>query len=113
MIDNWENYRGHPNSTLESEMKIHGSNRRKEPRTPCLIPAHYNINQRLYSSFILDINRIGVRIKTDRAFPVGNKIYLQYLDPHSKRSILTNASIAWSSDAAIGVEFNYHPYTPI
>ena len=112
-MDYLEKHRDVSDSTFGLDMEIKGSNRRKEPRTPCLMPAHYNINQRLYSSFILDINRIGVRIKTDRAFPVGIKIYLQYLDPHSKRSILTNASIAWSSDAAIGVEFNYHPYTPV
>lgn len=113
MIDNFENYRDIPNSTFEPEFKIHGPNRRKEPRTPCLIPAHYNVNQRLYSSFILDINSSGVCIKTDQAFPAGAKILLQYLDPHSNRSVLTNALIAWSNTAAIGVKFNYHPFTPI
>lgn len=113
MIDYFEYHQDVPNSTFELDREIHGSNRRKVPRTPCLIPAHYNINQRLYSSFILDINSTGVCIKTDRAFPVGTKIFLQYLDPRSKRSILTNALVAWSSDAAIGVQFNNHPFTPI
>jgi hypothetical protein len=112
-MDYSESHRNVPDSTSELDIEIHGSNRREAPRTPCLIPAHYNIHQRLYSGFILDINRIGVRIKTDRAFPVGTQIYIQYLDPRSKRSILTSASIAWSSDAAIGVKFIYPPYTPI
>lgn len=113
MINYFDNYEDVPNSTFELGMEIHGSNRRKVPRTPCLIPAHYNINQRLYSSFILDINNAGVCVETDRAFPAGAKIFLQYLDPYAKRSTLINGLVAWSSGAAIGVKFNYHLFTPI
>ena len=113
MINYFDNYEDVPNSTFELDMEIHGSNRRKVPRTPCLIPAHYNINQRLYSSFILDINKAGVCVETDRAFPAGAKIFLQYLDPDTRRSTLINGLIAWSSGAAIGVKFNYHLFTPI
>ena len=101
------------NSALALETEFRGSDRRKVPRTPCLIPVHYNINQRLYSSFILDINRAGVCVETDRAFPARAKVFLQYLDPYSKRSTLIKGFIAWSSDAAIGVKFNYHIFTPI
>ena len=113
MMNYYDNYRDIPNSIFDLDKEIHGSDRRKAPRTPCLIPAHYNINQRLYSSFILDINNAGVCVETDRAFPAGAKILLQYLDPYSKRSTLINGLIAWSSDAAIGVKFNYHLFTPI
>jgi hypothetical protein len=112
MINYFDNYRNVPNSTFVLDKEIHGSNRRKVPRTSCLIHAHYNINQRLYSSFILDINAAGVCVETDRTFPAGGKILLQYLDPYSKRSTLISGLIAWSSDAAIGVKFNYHLFTP-
>ena len=112
MINYFDNYRNAPNSTFEVDMEIHGSNRRKVPRTPCLIQAHYNINQRLYSSFIRDINNAGACVETDRAFPAGAIILLQYLDPYSKRSTLINGLIAWSSDAAFGVKFKYRLLTP-
>jgi len=112
MITYFNNFKDVPNLTFDLDMKIHGSNRRKELRTPCLIPVHYNINRRPYSSFILDINEGGVFIETDRAFPSGDKIMLKFLDPYSRRSSLINGSIAWSSDAAIGVKFNYHLFTP-
>jgi hypothetical protein len=101
-----------PGLTFDLGMKIHEPNRRKESRTPCLIPADYNINRRVYSSFILDINETGAFIETDRSFPTGDKIVLKFLDPYSRRSSLINGSIAWSSDAAIGVIFHYHLFTP-
>ena len=112
MINYFDSFKDVPNLTFGLNMKIHGSNRRKMPRTPCLILAHYNINQRLYSSFILDINDAGVFVETDRDFPAGDEILLKYLDPYSRRSSLINGLIAWSSDAAIGVKFNYHLFTP-
>ena len=113
MTDYFDYYREVPNSTSELDMTVHGSNRRKLPRTPCLIQAHYNLNRRLYSSFIIDISDPGVCVETDRAFPAGAKILLQYLDPHSKRSTLISGRIAWSSDAVMGVKFNYHFFTSI
>ena len=113
MIDHSDYYGDVLNSTSDLDMTIHGFNRRKVPRTPCMIPAHCNINLRLYLSFIIDISDAGVCVETDRAFPAGAKILLQYLDPHSKRSILIRGRIVWSSDAVIGVKFNYHLFTPI
>ena len=86
-------------------------NRRKETRTPCLIPANYKINRQIYSSFILDINEAGAFLETDRSFPAGDKIVLRFLDPYSRRSSLINGSIAWSNDFTIGVKFNYHLFT--
>ena len=111
-MDYFDSFKDVPNLTFGLDMKIHKSNRRKVPRTPCLILANYNINQRFYSSFILDINDTGVFVETDRTFPTGEEILLQYLDPHFKRSSLIIGLIAWSSDAAIGVKFNYHLFTP-
>ena len=112
MITYFDDFRDIPNLTFDLDMENHEPNRRKESRTPCLIPADYNINRRLYSSFILDINETGAFIETDRSFPSGDKVLLKFLDPYSRRSSLINGSIAWSSDAAIGVKFNYHLFTP-
>ena len=112
MISYFDNYRDIPNLNYNLDAKIHEPDRRKELRTPCLIPANYRINRRLYSSFILDINETGAFIETDRSFPSGDKVVLKFLDPYSRRSSLINGSIAWSSDVAIGVKFNYHLFTP-
>lgn len=108
-----ENYEDSANSPYELDLEIHGPNRRNLPRTVCMIPAHYNINQHLYSSFIVDITKAGVCVETDRAFRAGEKVLLQYLDPYSRRSALVNGRIAWSGDAAMGLKFNYHLFTPI
>ena len=97
-----------PNFSFDSGIKIPGSNRRKESRTPCLIPVQYKINRQFYSSFILDINQAGAFIETDRLFPSGEKIVVKFLDPYSRRPSLINGSIAWSNDDAMGVKFNYH-----
>ena len=86
---------------------VHGPNRRKLPRTPCLISAIYNIKSRFYSSFILDLSDVGAFIETDREHDPGETIVLQYIDPSYRRSLLVNGKIAWSRDNAIGVNFNY------
>ncbi len=106
----FDNYEDVADSAVELDLNYHGANRRKVPRTPCMIPAHFNINQRLYSSFILDINKAGVCVQTDRAFAAGAKLLLQYLDPYARRSALVNGRIAWSSDTAMGVKFASHPF---
>jgi len=112
LINYFDNSMDVPKLTFDLGIEIHEPNRRIEPRTPCLIPASYKINRQLYSSFILDLNEAGAFIETDRSFPSGDKIVLKFLDPYSRRFSLINGSIAWSRDAAIGVKFNYHLFTP-
>ena len=112
MLNYFYNSKKDPDLNSDLSFEFNEPNQRKEPRTPCLIPVHYNINRRRYSSFILDINETGAFIETDRSFSTGDKIVLKFLDPYSRRSSLINGSIAWSSDAAIGVKFNYHLFTP-
>ena len=112
MITCFNDLKNAQNLTFDLDMEAHGSNRRKKQRKPCLIPVRYKINRQLYSGFILDLHEGGAFIETDRFFSVGVKILFQYLDPYSRRSALINGLIAWSSDAAIGVKFNYHLFTP-
>ena len=111
MVSFFYNNKNFSESTFDLGIGDKGYNRRKETRTPCLIPASYKINRQIYSSFILDINETGAFIETDRSFPAGDKIILKFLDPYSRRSPLINGSIAWSNDYAIGVKFNYHLFT--
>ena len=111
MVYFFYNNKGISESNFDSRIGDKGYNRRKENRTPCLIPARYKINRQIFASFILDLNETGAFIETDRAFPAGDKIVLRFLDPYSRRSSLINGSIAWSNDSAIGVKFNYHLFT--
>jgi Tfp pilus assembly protein PilZ len=112
VINYFDNLRNVQALNFDLDSEIHEPNRRKEQRKACLIPAHYKIKRQLYSSFILDINEAGAFIETDRPFPIGEKVILKFLDPWSRRSALINGSIVWSSDAAIGIKFGYHLFTP-
>lgn len=112
MLNYFYNAKNAPDWNFDEGFELNETNRRKEPRTPCLIPARYKINRQLYSSFILDINEAGAFIETDRSFSTGDKIVLKFIDPYSRRSFLINGSIVWSSDATMGVKFNYHLFTP-
>ena len=112
MINYFDNSGDVSNFIFDLGLEINEHSRRKEPRTPCLIPASYKINRQLYSSFILDINEAGAFIETDRSFPTKDKIVVRFLDPYSRRTSLINGLIAWSSESAMGVKFNYHLFTP-
>ena len=79
--------------------------KRKKLRTPCLIPANYNISVRSYTSYILDINDYGAYIETDERFPVGYILKLKYFDPFCRLSQETQGEIIWSSSNGIGVKF--------
>ena len=95
-----------PELESKSDMKIQGVNRRKISRTQCLIPAWYRINNEVFISFILDINRKGAFIETDKFFPAGEKILLKYIYQSPRKIPPTNATIKWSKDNAIGVQFD-------
>lgn len=86
--------------------------KRKKARVPCLIPANYNVMEGFYSSFILDINKFGAFIETDRRFAAGQDIKLQYFDPFSRTPSELKGEIVWSSDDGIGVKFDYFLYSP-
>ncbi len=80
---------------------------RKTVRTPCLIPAHYNILDSSYMSYILNINDHGVFIETDERFAIGQDIKLKYFDPFCRIPLKFKGQIVWSSFDGIGVKFKY------
>jgi len=80
---------------------------RKTYRTPCLIPAHYNILDSSYMSYILNINDHGAFIETDERFAIGQDIKLKYFDPFCRIPLKFKGKIVWSSFDGIGVKFKY------
>ena len=89
---------------LEQALQI--LEQRKKPRNPCLIPVHYHIRDNSYSSFILNINDLGVLIETNERFPVGRAIKLSFCEPSSRRARELIGEIAWSDSSAIGVNLD-------
>ncbi len=98
-----------PKLKFNSDVKIDGVNRRRMYRSPCLIPSIYRIDGIPYLSFILDINRCGAFIETDKTFDVGNKIHLNLIyqdhDYTSAHKYL-NGTIKWSTDIHMGIQFD-------
>ena len=86
-------------------------NNRKKFRTPCLIPAYYNVSETSYESYILDINDYGAFIETDERFPIGQNIKLTYYNPFSRKPVNLKGEIVWSSSDGIGVKFKYFLYS--
>ena len=79
--------------------------KRREFRKYCLVPTHYNIENRSYTSFILDLNKLGAYIETDEYFLSGQYIDLSFVNPFSGKKINTTSEIVWSSPEAMGVKF--------
>jgi len=95
-----------PKLKFKPDTKSQGVNRRRMSRAQCLIPAQYRINNEVFISFILDINRTGAFIETDKSFPAGEKILLKFIYQSPQKINPINATIKWSKDNAIGVQFD-------
>ena len=65
-----------PKLKFKPDTKIQGVNRRRMSRAQCLIPAQYRINNEVFISFILDINRTGHLLKLINPFLPVRKYYL-------------------------------------
>ena len=61
--------------------------KRREFRKYCLVPTHYNIENRSYTSFILDLNKSGAYIETDEYFLSGQYLDLSFVNPFSGKKI--------------------------
>ena len=94
---------------FKSDEKVDGINRRKMPRSPCLILSKYFIEETVYQSFILDINRSGAFIETDKRFDVGKKIFLDLIFMSNRPTPghkYFYGTIKWSTDIHMGIQFN-------
>jgi Tfp pilus assembly protein PilZ len=79
--------------------------KRRKIRKNCLALTHYNIENKEYISFILDLNKFGAYIETDEYFLAGRYIDLSFVDPFSGKKIFTTSKIVWSNPGAMGVQF--------
>ncbi len=78
---------------------------RENPRKPCLINATYRIQNRHFSSYILDISIGGVFIETETNSPIGKELLLNFSLPNYPRPFTFNGKIAWKSSKGFGVKF--------
>jgi uncharacterized protein (TIGR02266 family) len=78
---------------------------RENLRKPCLINAHYRIENRNFKSYILDISIGGVFIETNQKLPMGHRITLKFALPNHRQPFLLNGKIAWSSPRGFGLKF--------
>jgi len=80
--------------------------KRSESRKHCLIPIHYTVDNKSYTSFILDLNKSGAYIETDQYFLSGQYLDLNFVNPFSGKKISAISEIVWSRPDAMGVKFN-------
>ena len=88
---------------LKQALKI--TDKRKMLRLHCLIRSNYHVTAKSYIGYILDINDNGAFIETDKQFPKGFILRLQYFDPFCRKPQETPGEIVWSRSDGIGVKF--------
>jgi len=85
------------------------SSMRENPRKPCLINAHYRVQNQDFKSYILDISIGGVFIETKEKFTVGQKIELNFALPNYPKLFKLAGTISWGNPRGFGVKFNEVP----
>jgi Tfp pilus assembly protein PilZ len=79
---------------------------RENPRKPCLINANYQIKEKDFRSYILDISIGGVFIETQDRFKPGEAVSLNFTLADSSETFSVGGKIAWSGPAGFGVKFD-------
>ena len=83
-----------------------GATMREEPRRTCLINTNYEILDRKYRSYILDISVGGVFIEAEKNFAVGQPITLLFSIPQNDTPFTLRGRVAWSGRQGFGVKFD-------
>ena len=78
---------------------------RENPRKPCLINAHYRVQDHNFKTYILDISIGGVFIETNAKFPIGKELMLKFTLPDHLQPFSFRGKIAWKSAKGFGVKF--------
>lgn len=101
---------GHPMEAEPAErtVSLEGNepSMRENPRKPCLINANYQIRDRDFRSYILDISIGGVFVETKDRFKLGETVILNFTLPDSPDPFSVRGKIAWSSSDGFGVKFD-------
>jgi len=84
---------------------------RENPRKPCLINANYQIRDRDFRSYILDISIGGVFVETKSRFKLGEAVILNFSLPDAPEPFSVRGIIAWSGPDGFGVKFDALPST--
>lgn len=79
---------------------------RESMRKPCLINANYQIRDKDFRSYVLDISIGGVFIETKDRFKPGEAVVLNFTLPDSAEPFSVAGKIAWSGPAGFGVKFD-------
>ena len=85
------------------------STMRKYSRKACSIQAACAVNNYSFKCQIVDINTYGLLLKTDEAFPIGEKIQIAFALPNAASTLKLSGEVAWSSLEGIGVKFRVLP----
>lgn len=78
---------------------------RENPRKPCLINAHYRMQDRKFKSYILDISIGGVFIESNAKFPIGKDLLLKFSLPDHPQPFTFRGKIAWNTAKGFGLKF--------
>jgi Tfp pilus assembly protein PilZ len=79
---------------------------RESLRKSCLINANYQIKEKKFHSYILDISIGGVFIETKDRFTAGEALLLNFTLPESHDPFSVRGKIAWSGPEGFGVKFD-------
>jgi hypothetical protein len=95
----------------ERTLSLEGSEplMRESLRKPCLINADYQVSNKDFRSYILDISIGGVFIETKDRFKPGEAVIIHFSLPASPEPFSIFGKIAWSGPAGFGVRFDTLP----
>jgi hypothetical protein len=82
---------------------------RKHQRKACSIPAKCVVGDDSFECYIIDMSTFGLFLKTEEAFPIGEKIQISFTLPQTATPFKLSGEIAWSSLEGIGVKFRVLP----
>jgi len=79
---------------------------RENPRKMCMVKVKYEIENRSFKSYIIDISKVGVFIESNDRFPVGQKIKMTFNLPNYHMNFQLNGGVVRSGPRGIGVKFD-------
>jgi Tfp pilus assembly protein PilZ len=78
---------------------------RENPRKICMVKVKYEVENRSFKSYIIDISKVGVFIESNDRFPVGQKIKITFNLPNYHIDFQLNGGVVRSGPRGIGVKF--------
>ena len=88
-------------SVEETEIALRGHNRKS-----CMLSVDYQVEERDYEGFMLDISPAGAFIETDESFASGQPIGISFSLPNNPTQLDVTGEILWKGLLGIGVRFD-------